>query len=102
MPDGKVKDGTSFETSPFDIASGISSQFAGKQVVAKVKYSRRIVNLDEGLINPIADANTSEDDQWFAWDMTRPLEGDCDLKLFSFDDPYGKETFWHSSAHLLG
>ena len=31
----------------------------------------------------------------------RPLEGD-ELKLFKFEDPEGKETFWHSSAHVLG
>ncbi|GFH25676.1 AA_TRNA_LIGASE_II domain-containing protein, partial [Haematococcus lacustris] len=36
------------------------------------------------------------------WDLTRPLEGDCALKLFSFEDAEGKEAFWHSSAHLLG
>ena len=34
--------------------------------------------------------------------MRRPLEGDCALKLFSFDDPEGKELYWHSSAHVLG
>lgn len=79
MPDGNVKDGTSFTTSPHDIATGISAQFAGKVLVAKVKYSRRVATLDDGLINPIAESNVSEDDQWFAWDMTRPLEGDCDL-----------------------
>jgi len=32
----------------------------------------------------------------------RKLEGDCHLKLFRFDDAEGKETFWHSSAHILG
>ena len=32
----------------------------------------------------------------------RPLEGDCDLKLHKFDEPEGKEVFWHSSAHILG
>lgn len=32
----------------------------------------------------------------------RPLEGNCELKLFKFEDPEGKETFWHSSAHILG
>ncbi|RRT49136.1 hypothetical protein B296_00052581 [Ensete ventricosum] len=34
--------------------------------------------------------------------MTRPLEGDSDLKLFKFDDAEGRDTFWHSSAHILG
>ncbi|KAL6003533.1 hypothetical protein ACLOJK_023765 [Asimina triloba] len=34
--------------------------------------------------------------------MSRPLEGDCELKLFKFDDKEGCDTFWHSSAHILG
>jgi hypothetical protein len=79
MPDGAFKEGKSFETSPFTIASAISAQFAGKIISAKVKYSRRIATLDDGLINPIAESNVSEDEQWFAWDLTRPFEGDCDL-----------------------
>ncbi|KAI3927631.1 hypothetical protein MKX01_026564 [Papaver californicum] len=32
----------------------------------------------------------------------KPLEGDCELKLFSFDTDEGRDTFWHSSAHILG
>ncbi|MCL7029143.1 hypothetical protein MKW94_002237 [Papaver nudicaule] len=36
------------------------------------------------------------------WDMTRPLEGDCELKWFTFDSDQGRDTFWHSSAHILG
>ncbi|CAI0463108.1 unnamed protein product [Linum tenue] len=36
------------------------------------------------------------------WDMKRPLEGDCELKLFTFDSDEGRDTFWHSSAHILG
>ena len=102
MPDGAVKEGVSFETSPFDIAKGISKQFAEKIIVAKVKYTRRVATLDEGLLNPEAEDGVSEDDQWFFWDVSRKLEGDCLLKLFKFEDAEGKETFWHSSAHVLG
>ncbi|CAN6477601.1 unnamed protein product [Victoria cruziana] len=36
------------------------------------------------------------------WDMTRPLEGDCQVELFKFDSNEGRDTFWHSSAHILG
>lgn len=39
---------------------------------------------------------------WVDYDATRPFEGNCELKLFTFDTPEGKETFWHSSAHVLG
>lgn len=36
-----------------------------------------------------------------AWDVTRPVEEDASLKLFTWQDPAGKQIFWHSSAHLL-
>ena len=36
------------------------------------------------------------------YDLLRPLEGDCKLRLLTFDDDLGKLVFWHSSAHVLG
>ena len=36
------------------------------------------------------------------WDLSRPLEVNCTIEFFSFEDPEGKHVFWHSSAHLLG
>ena len=39
MPDGSIKTGKSFVTSPYDIAKGISSQFADKCIVSKVRYA---------------------------------------------------------------
>ncbi|HOI48811.1 MAG TPA: TGS domain-containing protein, partial [Prolixibacteraceae bacterium] len=35
------------------------------------------------------------------WDLTRPIEADAAVKLYTWDDREGKETFWHSSAHLM-
>jgi threonyl-tRNA synthetase len=35
------------------------------------------------------------------WDLTRPIHSDAIIKLFLWDDREGKETFWHSSAHLM-
>jgi len=35
------------------------------------------------------------------WDLTRPIHSDANIKLFLWDDHEGKETFWHSSAHLM-
>jgi threonyl-tRNA synthetase len=35
-------------------------------------------------------------------DLNRPIEEDCSVKLFKFDDEEGKKTFWHTSAHLFG
>lgn len=36
------------------------------------------------------------------WDLSRPLEENCTIEFFTFEDPEGKHVFWHSSAHLLG
>lgn len=36
------------------------------------------------------------------YDLIRPLEGDCELNILDFEDPLGKQVFWHSSAHILG
>jgi threonyl-tRNA synthetase len=35
------------------------------------------------------------------WDLNRPVTGDARIKLHTWDDREGKETFWHSSAHLM-
>jgi threonyl-tRNA synthetase len=35
-------------------------------------------------------------------DLGRPFEGDCELKLVTFEDKEGKVVYWHSSAHVLG
>ncbi|MEN3038962.1 MAG: threonine--tRNA ligase, partial [Candidatus Kryptonium sp.] len=34
-------------------------------------------------------------------DLTKPLESDCEIQILTFDDPEGREVFWHSSAHLM-
>lgn len=66
MPDGKEKAAVKGVTTPMDIAKEISASLAKKTVVADV------------------------DGQ--PWDLLRPLEGDCTLKLFSFDDAEGRDV----------
>ena len=34
-------------------------------------------------------------------DASRPIEEDATLKLLTWDDADAKNTFWHSSAHLM-
>jgi len=36
------------------------------------------------------------------WDVLRPLEGDCTIQFYSFEDDEAKTVFWHSAAHVLG
>lgn len=105
LPDGAVKEGLSFETSAFDVASKISKQFAEKVIVAKVRYPNgKIATLDDGLSIPeeLKTSESKEEAGWIDYDVTRPFEGSVELKLFTFDTPEGRETFWHSSAHVLG
>ncbi len=35
------------------------------------------------------------------WDSSRPIHADASVQLLTWNDDAGKETFWHSSAHLL-
>jgi threonyl-tRNA synthetase len=36
-----------------------------------------------------------------AWDLTRPLPGDCTLRILTWKDPEGREIYRHSSTHLM-
>ncbi|XP_059648986.1 threonine--tRNA ligase, mitochondrial 1-like [Cornus florida] len=76
LPDGTVKEGKKWATTPLDVAKEISKTLGASALISKVN----------GVL----------------WDMLRPLEADCELKLFKFDSDEGRDTFWHSSAHILG
>ena len=64
LPDGKIVNGTSWDTTPYDIAVGISKGLADNAVVSKVNGE--------------------------VWDLDRPLEDSCRLQLVKFDDDEGK------------
>jgi threonyl-tRNA synthetase len=74
FPDGAVRE---YEagTSAMDIARSISEGLARKVLAASV----------DGQV----------------WDASRPIYSDVALRLLTWDDPDGKNTFWHSSAHLM-
>lgn len=55
----------------------------------------------------MADTDDHEDhkhehSEWVFWELERPLEGNCEIRFLTFEDPEGKMAFWHSSAHILG
>ncbi|HZK65537.1 MAG TPA: threonine--tRNA ligase [Puia sp.] len=54
-------------------------------------------SISEGLARKVMAASVNGE----VWDATRPIEQDASLKLLTWNDPEGKSTFWHSSAHLL-
>jgi threonyl-tRNA synthetase len=74
FPDGAIRQYES-GVSAFDIAKSISEGLARKVLAAEVNGE--------------------------VWDATRPLTTDADLKLLTWEDNSGKNTFWHSSAHLM-
>lgn len=74
LPDGSIKQYEGALTS-MDIAKSIS----------------------EGLARNVLSATVDEE----VWDANRIIEKDSKVKLNTWNDIEGKETFWHSSAHLL-
>ena len=53
--------------------------------------------ISEGLARKVLAANVNGE----TWDATRPIHTDATLQLLTWNDDGGKQTFWHSSAHLL-
>src|SRR5258706_16443164 len=74
LPDGAVREYNK-GTSALDIAKSISEGLARKVLAASVNGQ--------------------------VWDATRPIHEDASLKLLTWNDADGKNTFWHSSAHLM-
>lgn len=35
------------------------------------------------------------------WDLSRPINNDSNVAILTWNDQEGKQTFWHSSAHLM-
>ncbi len=116
LPDGSLKSGVAFKTSPYDIAKQISQGLADNCVIAKIKYTSKASGFDDNVVafddeeeaamlaGHSVDADDSkgllEDGE--LWDLNRPLIGNCHMQLLKFDDPQAKTVFWHSSAHVLG
>ncbi len=74
LPDGSVRPYPKGSTG-LDIATQISEGLARNVLAAKVN----------GVVQ----------------DATRPIESDANVQLLTWNDPEGKATFWHSSAHLM-
>lgn len=54
-------------------------------------------SISDGLAKKVLAASVNGE----VYDATRPIQQDAALKLLTWDDADGKNTFWHSSAHLL-
>ncbi len=74
FPDGSVRSYNKGIT-PYEIAQSISPRLAADVLAASV----------DGQV----------------YDLDRPVEKDASLKLHKWDDQEAKQTFWHSSSHLM-
>ncbi len=54
-------------------------------------------SISEGLARNVLSAKVNGE----VWDATRPINSDSSLQLLTWNDTSGKETMWHSSAHLM-
>ncbi len=55
------------------------------------------LSISEGLARNVLAAKVNGD----VWDATRPIQQDSSVQLLTWSDAEGKNTFWHSSAHLM-
>lgn len=55
------------------------------------------LSISEGLARNVLSAKVNGE----VIDASRPLNSDCTLSLLTWNDAEGKETMWHSSAHLM-
>lgn len=74
LPDGSVR----------DYEKGVS----GLQIA---------LSISEGLARNVLAAKVNGE----VWDANRPIHQDSKVQLLTWNDPEGKNTFWHSSAHIM-
>ena len=74
LPDGSIREYVK-GTNSFQIAQSISEGLARNVLAAKIN-------------NEI-------------WDASRPINSDSTLSLLTWNDDLGKQTLWHSSAHIM-
>jgi len=55
------------------------------------------LSISEGLARNVLAAKIDDE----VWDASRVIDRDAQVKLLTWNDPEGKATMWHSSAHLM-
>ena len=70
---------------------------AVRQYEAGISADGIAKSISEGLARKVLAATVNGE----VWDSTRPIHSDASLQLLTWDDEAGKNTFWHSSAHLM-
>ena len=75
LPDGSVRTFEQDVVTPMEVAKNISNGLAKKAIVAKV--NDEMVGLNQ------------------------PISADATVSIYTFDDAEGRETFRHSTSHIL-
>ena len=77
------------------LVQGIATSLAKDCIIARVKYTGA---RDSVVISSAEEEDMFEDnsDEGELWDLLRPLEGDCTIKFFKFEDP---EVSSHMAHH---
>ncbi len=70
---------------------------AVRQYEAGISADGIAKSISEGLARKVLAASVNGE----VWDSSRPITVDATLQLLTWDDDAGKNTFWHSSAHLM-
>jgi threonyl-tRNA synthetase len=70
---------------------------AVRQYEAGISADGIAKSISEGLARKVLAASVNGE----VWDSARPITSDASLQLLTWDDDAGKNTFWHSSAHLM-
>jgi threonyl-tRNA synthetase len=68
-----------------------------REYPAAVKGSEIASSISEGLARVALAIEVNGE----VWDLGRPITNDAAVKIVTWNDKSGKNTFWHSSAHLL-
>lgn len=74
LPDGSVKEYDQ-GISPYQVAESISGRLAKEAIVAEIDERMREIHF--------------------------PINKDSNIKIYTFNDEKGKETYWHSTSHLM-
>lgn len=70
---------------------------SARQYPAGVKGIEIAQSISEGLARNALSIEVNGE----IWDLSRPIQTDAAIKIFTWNDKGGKYAFWHSSAHLF-
>ncbi len=74
---------------------------SGRQYEKGITPFQIALSISEGLSRNVLCAEVDLGQGSEVWDASRAIDSNASVKLITWNDPLGKATFWHSSAHLM-